>query len=69
MSLFPFVAPFVVVAAVLGLIWAFGTLLLISRDVTGGSPYVPVFVALAVAAVITAVAFFLGGRDDQHQEG
>ena len=69
MSLFPIVAPLIVVATVLGLIWVLGSILLLVREATGGSALVPVFVALAGAAIITVGAFVLSARNDRRRQG
>ncbi len=72
MSVFPFIAPFVVVAAVLGLIWGVGSILLAARAAGGDSEQaslIPVIVALTFAAIITAGAFIVSGQNDKRQQG
>jgi hypothetical protein len=71
MSLFPIVAPFIVVVVVLGVIAAIGNILIAVRDAVGGSEQAalyPVIVALALAAVITAGAFIVSARNNGRQQ-
>lgn len=69
---FRVLTPFVVVAAVLGLIWAIGSILLAAREAIGESEQaalIPVFVALALAAIITVGAFIVSAQNDRRQQG
>lgn len=70
MSLFPFVAPIIVVASVVAAIWGIGSMLLNVRAAMEGdqATLAPVIVALVIAGIVTAGAFIVsagGGKQRQ----
>ena len=70
MSLFPFVAPFIVVAAVVATIWGIGSMLLAVRAAMEGdqATLAPVIVALVIAAIVTAGAFIVSAGGAKQQQ-
>lgn len=70
MSLFPIITPFIVVAAVVGLITGVGSLLLAVRSAAGEgeqAALLPVIVALVIAAIITVGAFIVSAGGSKQE--